>query len=158
MPNIDLKSGNVRDISCPAPGFSTVSAREPVFCAIRLLTIFSGHSVLSIFLRFVNNSYFDQSLVPLVLPPYCCERVQRTSSSTNLGGYLCSFCPSRTAHVYIALSILDFSRLAMSFSEYVVHLLAAIDLSPCGKRGRDCDRRNALGLPCALHYKKKLHT
>ena len=42
----------------------------------------------------------------------------------------------------------------MSFSEYVVHLLAAIDLSPCGKRGRDCDRPNALGLPCALHYKK----
>ena len=43
----------------------------------------------------------------------------------------------------------------MSFSEYVVHRSAAIDLSPCVKRGRDCDRPNALGLPCALHYKKR---
>ena len=49
VPSLDLKSWNVRDISCPDPGFSTVSAREPVFCATRLLAIFSGHSVLSIF-------------------------------------------------------------------------------------------------------------
>ena len=88
--------------------------------------------------------------MPLVLPPYCCERAQRTSSSTNLGGYLCSFWPSRTAHVYIAL----FPASDISFSEYVVRRSAAIDLSPCVKRGRDCDRPNALGLPCALHYKK----
>ena len=44
---------------------------------------------------------------------YCRERPQGASNHTNLDSYLCSFWPSRTAHVYIALSILDFSWLAI---------------------------------------------
>ena len=52
----------------------------------------------------------------------CCEREKRASSNTNLDGYLGSFWPSRTAHLYIAVSILDFFLARdISFYEYVVH-------------------------------------
>ena len=62
----------------------------------------------------------------LSLAYHCCERGKRASSNTNLNGYLGSFWPSRTAHLYIAVSILDFFLARdISFCEYVVHRSAA---------------------------------
>ena len=73
----------------------------------------------------------------------------RASSNTNLGGYLCSFWPSRIAHVYIALLHNRFFLASdISFSEYVAHRSEAMALSLCVKRDSDCP--HALGLPYAL--------